>query len=402
MDELRLPIYLDNNATTPLDPRVFEAMRPYFMEEFGNPFSRSHIQGKRARNAVEKAREQVADFCGVLPRDIVFTNGATQGIKIVANRFKGFSAPDSPNGMMLYFSSEHKAVIREAEYWGKASDYQQERNLGVWNCLKVNEDGLPDLVEVEERVREVKELGLKGILWAMYANNETGVVFPIEEIVKISHNYGVGVCSDITQAAGKLPLHLAASNIDIAVLSAHKLYGPKGVGALVVRSGSGGIGQFNSAEEWLGVTEVERGTPNVPAIVGFGEACKLAQKDLAEESTRIQQLRDRLEQGLLEMGKVKINGNPDKRLPNTSNMTFEGINATMLIEALHKHLSFSTGSACTSGSEGPSHVLLAMGLHKDRVASSVRFSLGRFTTEAEIDYTIKKVSEKVNFLREIE
>lgn len=381
------PIYLDNNATTPMDPRVFDAMRPWFMEQFGNAASATHLYGWEARDAVEDAREQVASLVGASPKEIIFTSGATEsdnlGIKGLVERKWGKGIGDSMNGIhIITCVTEHKAVIDTCKYL---------ESIGVevtW--LSVDREGLISLDELEKAFRP--ETILVAI---MYANNETGVIQPVRQIADIAHRNGALFFCDATQAVGKIPVDVNADGIDVMAFTAHKLYGPKGVGAIYVRRKPRPV---NLAEQLHGGGHergFRSGTLNVPGIVGFGKACAIAQEDMEPDTAKISALRDKLQEALLKIPGATLNGDPVARLPNVANICFRGVEGQSMMMSLSRFVAVSSGSACTSVTQEPSFVLKAMGLGDEEARGSVRFSLGRFTTEAEIEFAIEKVREVI-------
>lgn len=396
MEQDKLPVYLDYNATTPIDPRVLEAMQPYLSTHFGNPASRTHAPGKVARHAVENAREQVADLLGAKPTEVFFTGGATAGIRLAFERLWLKMAKEGRHPLFLVPQTEHKAIHRTLDHLCALTGTDPATSIV---SLPVLANGLLVQSELDRQLERASREEGASLLVTALANNETGVVFPLEEICIKAQTMGIPVFSDLTQAVGKIPVKQAASQVDLGVCAAHKLYGPKGVGALVMRGGTGWLGQFHSAAEGLGTSEVVQGTLNVAAVVGFGEACALANAELSEERIRIESLRDRLQTHLLQIEGVSLNGHPTHRLPNTVNLAIAGIEATMLMETLQKQLALATGSACTSGSQKPSHVLKAMGFSPDRIHGSIRISIGRFTSSTDIDFAIQTITHKVTGLR---
>lgn len=382
----RLPVYLDYNATTPVDSRVVEAMLPYFTEHFGNAASRSHSYGWKAEEAVETARRQVADLIGASPREIIFTSGATESdnlaIKGVAEMYR------SRGNHILTCQTEHKAVLDTCKAL-------EQRGWEV-TYLPVDAQGLitPEQVEAAITDRTI-------LITLMAANNETGVLHPIEEIGRIARRRGVLFHTDATQAAGRIPLHVDRIGADLMSLSAHKMYGPKGVGALYVRRRERRVHLAIQMHGGGHEQNMRSGTLNVPGIVGFGRACQLAGEEGEAESARLRELRDRLENGICRRVEfVKRNGHPTRRLPNTSNLSFAYVEGEAVMLKM-KDLAVSSGSACTSDSLEPSFVLRAMGVPDDLGHSSIRFSLGRFTTEAEIDFAVEQVASAVAELREL-
>jgi len=370
---LQFPIYLDNNATTPMDPRVLEAMMPFFTKYFGNAASRTHSFGWEAESAVEYAREQVAYLINAEPKEIVFTSGATEADNLA---LKGiFEMYKSKGNHILTVKTEHKAVLDSCKHLEK---------LGAdVTYLNVKNDGFIDVEELENAINTQTIL-----ISVMYANNETGVIQPIKEIAAIAKKRRLLFFSDATQAVGKIPVDVIKDGIDLMSFSAHKMYGPKGIGALYVRRKNPRVrisAQMDGGGHERGMRS---GTLNVPAIVGFGKACELAHIEMKKDAEKMSKLRNKLEAQLLKTGNAFINGNTEYRLPNVSNMSFQNVNSVDLISALNKNIALSSGSACTSGTNEPSYVLKAMGLSDEMARSSLRFGLGRFTTEEEIDFTV--------------
>lgn len=383
---LKLPVYLDNNATTPCDPRVVEVMLPYFTETFGNASSRNHSFGWAAEAAVDIAREQVAALIGADPKEIIFTSGATEADNLA---LKGvFEMYADKGNHIITTEIEHKSILDSCKHL--------EKQGAEVTYLKVNNEGFLDLKELEAAITA------KTILVAvMYANNEIGVINPIREISAIAKRHGVLMMSDITQAAGKISVDVNRDGIDLAAFSAHKLYGPKGIGALYVRRKSPRVkitAQMDGGGHERGMRS---GTLNVPAIAGFGKACEIALQEMEAEGKRLAVLRDKLETALLQLEETCINGSRSSRLPHVSNVSFRYVEGEALMMGFNKNLALSSGSACTSASPEPSYVLKGLGLGDDMAHSSIRFGLGRFTTEEEIDYTIQAVADTVNKLREI-
>jgi cysteine desulfurase len=378
---LEFPIYLDNNATTPMEPRVLEAMLPFFTKYFGNASSRTHSFGWEADAAVEYAREQVAYLINAEPQEIVFTSGATEADNLA---LKGiFEMYQSKGNHIITVKSEHKAVLDSCKHL-------QKMGADI-TYLDVEADGLIDIAILEEAINARTIL-----ISVMYANNETGVIQPVKEIAAIAKEKGVLFFSDATQAVGKIPVDVIKDGIDLMSFSAHKMYGPKGTGALYVRRKNPRVriaAQMDGGGHERGMRS---GTLNVPGIVGFGKACELARIEMKKDGERMCKLRNKLEAELLKTGRAFINGNTEHRLPNVSNMSFENVNGVDLISQLNKNIALSSGSACTSGTNEPSYVLKAMGLTDEMARSSLRFGLGRFTTEEEIDYTIGQLIDIVN------
>lgn len=383
---LQLPVYLDNNATTPLDPRVLETMLPFFTQHFGNASSRHHAYGWAAEAAIDLAREQVAALIGADPKEIIFTSGATEADNL---SLKGvFEMYADKGNHIITTEVEHKAILDTCKHLEK---------LGASvTYLKVNEEGMIDLKELESAIT-AKTI----IVAVMYANNEIGSINPIREISAIAKRHGVLMMSDITQAAGKVPVNVTKDGIDLAAFSAHKLYGPKGIGALYVRRKSPRVKVTAQMDGGGHERGMRSGTLNVPAIAGFGKACELAMQEMEEEGKRLGAMRDKLENALLQLEETYVNGSRAHRLPHVSNISFRYVEGEALLMGFGKEVALSSGSACTSASPEPSYVLKALGLGDDLAHSSLRFGLGRFTTEEEIDFTINAVTATVNRLREI-
>jgi cysteine desulfurase len=378
---MRLPVYLDYNATTPVDPRVLEAMLPWFTEQFGNAASRTHLYGWTAEEAVATARKQVAKLLRANLKEVVFTSGATEANNLA---IKGVFEKYSYKGKhIITIVTEHKAVLdtcHHIEQLGGEVTYLTPDSHGLITPKQVDEALRPDTILVS----------------VMYANNEIGVIQPVREIAAVVHAGGALFHTDATQAVGKLPIDMVEEGIDLLSLSAHKLYGPKGVGALVVRQGVEITAQMDGGGHERGRRS---GTLNVPGIVGLGKACELAQKEMGAESQRLGLLRDRLEKGILEnISHTFVNGNTPQRLAHLTNICFEHVDGENLLLSL-KDIAVSTGSACTSASVLPSYVLKVLGLTDDQAYASLRFSLGRFSTEEEIDFTLKHVVEVAERMR---
>jgi cysteine desulfurase len=384
--ELKLPIYLDNNATTPMDPRVLEAMIPYFTEKFGNAASRSHSFGWAAEEAVDYAREQVAKLIGADAKEIIFTSGATEGDNLA---IKGVYEMYATKGNhIITCTTEHKAVLDACKHIEKMG--------GQVTYLNVQPDGLVDLKELEAAITD------KTILIAiMYGNNEIGVVQPIKEISKIARKHGVLFFTDGTQAVGKIPVDVNADGIDLMAFSGHKMYGPKGVGALYVRRKNPRVKVTAQMDGGGHERGMRSGTLNVPGIVGLGKACEICQQEMQAEGERLSKLRDKLENALLAIEEAYVNGNKEHRLPHTCNISFKYVEGEGLMMGFNKNIALSSGSACTSASLEPSYVLKALGLGDDLAHSSLRFGLGRFTTEEQIDFTIEAITSTVLKLREM-
>jgi cysteine desulfurase len=383
---LKLPIYLDNNATTPMDPRVLEAMTPYFLEHFGNAASRNHPFGWEAEEAVDYAREQVAKLIGADPKEIIFTSGATEGDNL---GIKGvYEMYASKGNHIITATTEHKAVLDTCKHIEKIG--------GEVTYLQVNSEGLLDLKELEAAIKPTTIL-----IAIMYANNEIGVVMPIKEISAIARKHGVLLFTDATQAVGKIPVDVNKDGIDLMAFSAHKMYGPKGVGALYVRRKNPRVKVTAQMDGGGHERGMRSGTLNVPGIVGFGKACEICMLDMEEDTKRISKMRDYLETELLKLEEAYVNGSREHRLPHVANISFKHVEGEGLLMGFNKNIALSSGSACTSASLEPSYVLKALGLGDDLAHSSLRFGLGRFTTEEQIDYTIKAISETVLKLREM-
>jgi len=383
---LKFPIYLDYHATTPVDERVLEAMLPYFREHFGNAASRNHSYGWVAEEAVEKARKQVAALINASPKEIVFTSGATESNNLA---IKGAAEMYAEKGNhIITAATEHKSVLDTCKRLEK-------RGFRV-TYLPVRPDGLIDLDQLRDSITD------KTILVSiMYGNNEIGTVQDIRDIGQICHEKGVLFHTDGTQAAGKIPVDVIADNIDLMSFTAHKMYGPKGVGALYVRRKNPRVQLVAQIDGGGHERGMRSGTLNVPGIVGFGKAAELCQQLMPEEMPRLQRLRDKLKDGILaQLDEVYINGTMERRLPHNLNMSFAYVEGESLLMGVND-IAVSSGSACTSATLEPSYVLKALGAGDDLAHSSIRFGLGRFTTEEEIDYTIGKVVEVVKKLREL-
>jgi cysteine desulfurase len=380
-----LPIYLDNHATTPLDPRVLEVMLPYLTSRFGNAASSSHSFGWEAAAAVEKARRQIAAAIGASPEEIIFTSGATESDNLA---IKGVAEACREKGNhIITVVTEHKAVLDTCKHLEKIG-------LRV-TYLPVKSDGLIDPDQLKQAFTNQTIL-----VSIMAANNETGVLQPIEEIGRLCRERGVLFHSDAVQALGKVPLDVNRANLDLASLTAHKLYGPKGCGALYVRRDAASrlVPMIDGGGHEGGLRS---GTLNVPGIVGFGQTCEIAQKELPEESCRVAGLRNRLRDRLLaELDEVTINGSMEDRLPGNLNMSFLQVEGETLLTGLNG-VALSSGSACSSGKTHASYVLKALGLSDEAAGSAIRFGVGRFNTEAEIDYVAGRVIELVKNLREV-
>src|ERR1700731_234518 len=383
---IKLPIYMDYHATTPVDPRVVETMLPYFHDKFGNAASRNHSFGWTAEEAVENARAQIARLINATPKEIIFTSGATQSNNLA---LKGAAEMYREKGNHIITQViEHKAVLdtcKRLEKQGYRVTY-----------LPVSKDGLIDLEELKRAITD------KTILVSvMYANNEIGVIQPVAEIGKICHERGVLFHTDGVQAFGKVPVNVIKDNIDLMSITAHKIYGPKGVGALYVRRRNPRV-QLTAQMDGGGHERGMRsGTLNTPSIVGFGEAAAIAQREMPEESRRMDFLRDKLKDKLLsELDEVFINGTLTSRLPNNLNISFAYVEGESLLMGIND-IAVSSGSACPSATLEPSYVLKALGVGDDLAHTSIRFGLGRFNTEEEVDYVASRVIEVVRKLREL-
>ncbi|HEX3941579.1 MAG TPA: IscS subfamily cysteine desulfurase [Acidobacteriaceae bacterium] len=381
-----MPVYMDGQATTPMDPRVLEAMLPYFTSKFGNAASRNHCFGWEAEKAVEQAREQVAKLIGATAKEIVFTSGATESNNLA---LKGISAKYRQQGdHILTQVTEHKAVLDTAKH------LEREGFRGTY--LPVKPDGRIDLDDLRRAIDERTIL-----VSVMFANNEIGVLQPIEEIGRICRERGVLFHTDAVQAVGKVPVDVNAMQIDCLSLTAHKIYGPKGCGALYVRRRSPKVqiaAQIDGGGHERGMRS---GTLNVPGIVGLGTACEIAGQEMAAEAEKVGRLRDRLMHQLIsKLDCVHINGSMEHRLPGNLNASFLYVEGESLLMGIDD-IAVSSGSACTSASLEPSYVLKALGLGDELAHSSIRFGLGRFNTEAEVDYVAARVIEVVGQLREL-
>jgi cysteine desulfurase len=383
---VKLPIYLDNHATTPVDPRVVQAMLPYFTEVFGNAASRNHAFGWQAEEGVENARAAIAKLIGATAKEIIFTSGATESnnlaIKGVAEMYR------EKGNHIITQATEHKAVLdtcKRLEKYGYEVTY-----------LPVQKDGRIDLDDLRKAITP------KTILISiMYANNEIGVIQPISEIGAMAHEKGVFFHTDGVQAAGKIPVDVQKDNIDMMSLTAHKIYGPKGVGALYVRRRNPRV-QLSAILDGGGHERGMRsGTLNVTGIVGFGKACELCQNEMPEESARMLGLRERLKDNILsQLDEVYINGSMIHRLPHNMNMSFAFVEGESMLMGIND-IAVSSGSACTSATLEPSYVLKALGVGEDLAHTSIRFGIGRFNTAEEIDYVTARVVETVVRLREL-
>lgn len=382
---MNIPIYLDNNATTPMDPRVLEAMLPYFVEKFGNAASRNHPFGWVAEEAVDYAREQIAQLIGCNEKEIIFTSGATESNNLA---IKGvFEMYQSKGNHVITLTTEHKAVLDTCHHIEKMG--------AEVTYLDVEKDGLVDLAKLEAAIKPSTIL-----ISIMYGNNEIGVIQPVKKISEIARKHGVLFHTDATQAVGKVPVNVEADGIDLMSFSGHKMYGPKGVGALYVRRKNPRVKVTAQMDGGGHERGMRSGTLNVPGIVGLGKACELARLEMDQDAKRLSALRDKLENALSQLEESYVNGNKEHRLPHTTNISFKYVEGEGLMMAM-KDLAVSSGSACTSASLEPSYVLKSLGLNDDLAHSSIRFGLGRFTTDEEVDYAIEVTRNAVNKLREM-
>ena len=382
----QMPIYMDNHATTPMDPRVLDTMMPYFKEQFGNAASRNHAFGWVAEEAVETARKQIAQLIGATAKEIIFTSGATESNNLA---LKGVAEMYAERGNhIITAATEHKAILDTCK--------RLEKHGTRVTYLPVQANGLVDLDMLRDALTDKTVL-----VSIMYANNEIGVVQPIREIGKMCKERGILLHTDAVQAAGKIPVNVIDDNIDLLSLSGHKIYGPKGVGALYVRRKSPRV-QLTAQMDGGGHERGMRsGTLNVPGIAGLGKACEIARLEMAEESKRMAYLRDKLKDRLLAaLDETYINGSMEHRLPNNLNISFAYVEGESLLMGIND-VAVSSGSACTSATLEPSYVLKALGAGDDIAHSSIRFGIGRFNTEAEVDYVAQKVISVVKKLREL-
>ncbi len=379
-------IYLDNSATTPCDPRVVEAMVPYFTQHFGNAASRNHPFGWAAEGAVDKARKQIADLIGADPREIIFTSGATEAdnlaIKGVAQMYK------RKGNHIITAETEHKAVLDTCK--------ALEKEGCEVTYLKVNRQGLVDLAELEAAIKPTTIL-----VSLMFANNEIGVVQPMRQIAEICEKHQVLFMTDGTQAVGKLPINVKELGIHLMAFTAHKMYGPKGVGALYVSRKSPRVKVTSQMDGGGHERGMRSGTLNVTGIVGFGKAAELAMQEMESEASRLSELRDYMENELMKIEEVVFNGHKDFRMPHITNLSFKHVEGEGLMMTFNEQVALSSGSACTSASLEPSYVLKALGLGDDLAHSSLRISLGRFTTKEEVDKAIELIANGVHHMRDL-
>jgi len=384
---MKFPLYLDNHATTPMDPRVLEAMLPYFVEKFGNAASRNHAFGWEAEEAVENARKQLARLIHADPKEIVFTSGATESDNLA---LKGVVEMYHEKGDHIITGlTEHRAVLDTAKA------LETKRGIKV-TYLPVDKTGLVNPDDVRRAITD------KTILISiMLANNEIGTINPVKEIGKIAKEKGILFHSDATQGVGKIPVDVQEMGIDLMSFTAHKMYGPKGVGALYVRKKAPRVRIAPIIDGGGHERGMRSGTLPVPLIVGFGKACELCEQEMPTESVRLAKMRDRLQAGILgALEEVYLNGHPTLRLPHNLNLSFAYVEGESLLMGV-KEIALSSGSACTSATLEPSYVLRALGVGSDLAHSSIRFGLGRFNTDEEIEYTIKRIIEIVTKLREM-
>jgi cysteine desulfurase len=381
---MRLPVYFDNSATTPCDNAVIESMLPFFGAYYGNPASHFHRYGWEAEEAVELARTRIAHLIGSKPGEIIFTSGATESCNLALKGVIDNSQVSHPH--IIALSTEHKAVL-------ETLSLLEERGCLITR-LRVNSQGLPDLNELEDSISPATI-----IIAAMYANNETGVIHPVKEIAGIARSRGILFFSDATQAVGKIPVSVAEDGIDLMAFTAHKMYGPKGIGALYKNSHNRRLkirAQVNGGKQERGY---RGGTLNVPGIVGFGKAAWLAQEEPGNISMNLAMWREKLEKALLGLPGVYLNGDPQKRLPHITNVSIEEVDSERLLYLLSSKLAFSSGAACSSSTREPSHVLKAMGIRTDLLHNTVRLSQGRYTTDAEIDFAIGELLNAITGIR---
>jgi cysteine desulfurase len=384
-DKHRL-IYLDNNSTTPCDPRVVDTMIPYFYEKHGNAASRSHHFGWEAEEAVDYSREQIALLLGCEDKEIIFTSGATESNNLA---LKGvFEMYAKKGNHIITLETEHKCILDSAKHIEKMG--------GEVTYLKVQEDGMVNLAELEAAM--TPKTILVSIMWA---NNETGVIQQMPEIGALCEKHGILLHSDATQAVGKIKVHPREVGVHLMSFTAHKMYGPKGVGALYVSRKNPRVKVTAQIDGGGHERGMRSGTLNVPGIVGFGRAAEIARQEMDQDAARLSILRDRLQAEFCKLEETIVNGNEQNRLPHVANISFKHVEGEGLMMTFNQNVAVSSGSACTSASLEPSYVLVAMGLGDDLAHSSIRFSLGRFTTDEEIDQAIELVSKGVNHMRDL-
>ena len=373
---MQLPIYMDFNATTPVDQRVLNVMLPFFTTHYGNAASTNHEYGWQAAEAVELAREQVAKLIQAEPGEIIFTSGATEAVNLA---IKGvYESYASKGNHIITCATEHKAVL-------DTCNYLEKKGASI-TYLPVDNKGRISLYEIEKHI-----LPTTILIALMYANNETGIIHPIKEIGALAKKNNTLFFTDATQAIGKTPVNVLDDGIDIMAFSAHKIYGPKGTGALYVRRKKPRVNIAPQIHGGGHQKEMRSGTLNVPGIVGLGKACDILYNEMNDEIKRLEQLRNTFEKEVLKTANTFLNGDDDKRLPNVTNICFNGFEKNALHAALNKYISFSSGSACTSAKPSPSHVLKAMGASDADANSSIRFSVGRFTTKEDINFAKEKI-----------
>jgi cysteine desulfurase len=383
---IQLPVYLDNHATTPVDPRVLDAMLPYFREVFGNSASRNHEFGWKAEEAVENARAQIAKLINASPKEIIFTSGATESdglaIRGIAEMYR------EKGNHIITQVTEHKAVLDTCK--------RLEKEGYEVTYLPVQKDGRISLDDLRRAITPKTIL-----ITIMYANNEIAVIQPINEIGKIAKEKGIFFHTDAVQAVGKIPVDVQKDGIDLLSISAHKIYGPKGVGALYVRRRNPRVQLVAQIDGGGHERGMRSGTLNVPGIVGLGKACELCMAEMAEESVRLKALRDRLTKAIMtQLDETFINGSMEHRLPHSVNISFAYVEGESMLMGIND-VAVSSGSACTSATLEPSYVLKALGVGEDLAHTSIRFGIGRFNTEEEVDYVVNRVVETVTRLREL-
>jgi cysteine desulfurase len=380
-------IYLDNNATTPVDPRVVDTMIPYFTQHFGNAASRNHQFGWEAEEGVDYAREQIALLINADPKEVIFTSGSTESINLA---IKGvYEMYASRGNHIITVKTEHKAVLDTCAHIEKMG--------GEVTYLNVDREGLISMEDLKAAIRPTTIL-----ISVMWANNETGVIQPMREIGALCAEKGILFFSDATQAVGKIPTDVKDIGIHLMSFTSHKMYGPKGVGALFVNRLKPRVKVVAQIDGGGHERGMRSGTLNVPGIVGFGKAAEIARKEMAQDAERLSKLRDKLETGFKNsLEEVYVNGNVEHRMPHVTNISFKHVEGEGLMMTFNQNIALSSGSACTSASLEPSYVLVALGLGDDLAHSSLRFSLGRFTTEEDIDYTLEAVSKGVNHMRDL-
>lgn len=383
---IQYPIYLDYNATTPVDARVMETMLPYFTQHFGNAASRTHVYGWVAEEAVDIAREQAAALIGVTASEIIFTSGSTEGVNLAIRGV--YEAYHNKGKHIITWNVEHKAVLDTCSYI--------QKHGGEVTVLEVMPNGLPDMNALEKAIRPDTIL-----ISMMYANNETGIIMPVKEVGTVAKKHNVLFFCDATQAAGKIPVNALNDEIDLLCFSSHKMYGPKGVGALYVRRKNPRVKlsplQYGGGHE----KGMRSGTLNVPGIAALGKACAICNEEMGGEIVRIKKLRGQLLDALLQLDCTSLNGPRELLLPHVANVSFNFQGSNQLINKLNKQIAVSSGSACTSASTEPSYVLKALGISDELAAGSVRFSLGRFTTEDNIKHAVSYIVEAIDELKRI-